>query len=387
MPAFVSQSQLNAGHGFRVRQSLARTIVAAFLPALLLIAQPLSPARAEGFKLGLSLPLSGSASLLGKQFLQGARLALDVLAPGGEIELVVADDGCDAEIAALAIAEIKASSPAFVTGLLCNDPARLAVETFAPQKIPVFVAGARSERLLKDAAKEGWRTWRLAASDKAGAEAAYRYLSQRWKGIPWAIVDDGTVYGRTIADEFRARMEEFGNPPQFADNFRPAQSTQAGLIRRLQKAGVSAAFIAASAEDTAIIAANTRDFGAKFEIAGGEALSGLQWLPDVASVPDGLLAVMESEPATRSSAKSFNALLEARGIEPEPEIYRGYATIEIALAALRSTPAQTMDALGQTVFRTVLGNIGFDSSGANMADNYALFVWRNGSFEPVEGIQ
>ncbi|MCB1460122.1 MAG: ABC transporter substrate-binding protein [Nitratireductor sp.] len=360
----------------------------AFLSAIMLaIAISLhaaQPARSEGFRIGLSLPMSGNASLLGKQFLQGARLALDVLAPGGEIELMVADDGCETDIARLAMAEIAAARPALVSGLLCNEPARLAVETFAPQPVPVLVAGARSERLLKDAAKEGWRTWRLAPSDKAGAEAAFRLLSQRWKGIPWAVVDDGTVYGRTIADEFRARMEEFGNPPQFADNFRPAQSTQAGLIRRLQKAGVSAAFIAASPEDTAIIAANTSEFGAKFEIAGGETLSGLPFTQEASNVPDGLLAVMETSPASRPGARSLNALLEQRGIEPEPEVYRGYATIEIALAALRSTPVQTMEALERTVFRTVLGNVGFDSTGANVADNYALHVWVGGEFVPVE---
>ncbi|MEZ5870373.1 MAG: branched-chain amino acid ABC transporter substrate-binding protein [Nitratireductor sp.] len=362
-----------------------RKIAGVLLAALVL--QAPSPARSETLKVALSLPLSGNASLLGRQFLQGARLALDVLAPGGEIELVTADDGCDEEIAPLAMAEIRAANPAIITGFLCNDPARIAVNTFSPVSVPVLVAGARSERLLRDAAREGWRTWRMAPSDKAGAEAAFHLLSQRWRGIPWAVVDDGTVYGRTIADEFRARMEEFGNPPQFADNFRPAQSTQAGLIRRLQKSGVSAAFIAASPEDTAIIAANIRDFGAKFEIAGGESLSGLPWSQEAANIPDGLFAILESAPSARASAKSLNALLEDRGIEPEPDVYLGYATIELVLAALRSTPAQTMDALDNTVFRTVLGNIGFDSNGANVADNYGLYVWREGSFVPVEASQ
>ncbi|MFZ1816135.1 MAG: ABC transporter substrate-binding protein [Rhizobiaceae bacterium] len=359
-----------------------RAFCLAVCTAALLLAAPI--ANAEGFRIGLSLPLSGSASVVGKQFLTGARLAIEILAQHGDIELIVADDGCDGEIATLAIAELQASEPAMVTGLLCNEPAWLAVSRMAAAGVPVLAAGARSERLLKDAAKEGWRVWRLSPSDSDATRAAFRYLAPRWRGLPWAVVDDGTVYGRTQADEFRVLMEEAGNPPQFADNFRPAQSTQAGLIRRLQKAGVSAAFVSAAAEDTAIIAANVAEFGGKFEVAGGESLAGLPWLQNAESVPDGLLAIFSQEFANLDSAKVVRELLKDRSIDAEPAVLLGYATIEIAIAAFRNTNDETARALDESVFRTILGPIDFGPDGSSNLDRFRLHVWQGGQFRPME---
>ena len=347
---------------------------------MLLAASVFMPARAQDQVIGLSLPLSGNASLLANQFLSGAQLALRDSGRSQTVKLLTVDDGCDGELAELAAQDLLAANVALATGFLCNDAVPAAAQAFKDTGVPVLIAGARSSQLFKDAQKEGWNLFRIAPDDKKMAEAAFKSLSQRWSGVPWAVIDDGTVYGRTLADDFRVRMEEAGQPPVFADNFRPAQSTQAGLVRRLQKAGVSAAFVAGDADDVAILWSNVKDFDSKVEIAGGESLEALQWSPAAGQVRDGLLAIMEPPQEMRPEARALLPKLVEAGLPPDPYVYLGYATLQVALAALSDTPAATAAALKGGTFQTVRGQVKFDPAGQNIDNAYALHVWQGGRF-------
>lgn len=374
-PGKTVENEARQGH-FPV---MRRGLIAALLPMLLICGE----AAAEQLRIGLSLPLSGSTAVLGRQFQQGAEFALKELAEESEIEIVVADDGCDADLAGLAAADLVAAGVDLATGMICNDAARAAALAFAGSDVPVVTAGARSEQLMRDAEREGWKLFRIAPGDDGVAAAAAQILSQRWRGTPWAVIDDGTVYGRTLADNLRQLMEEAGQPPQFADNYRPAQSTQAGLIRRLQRSGVSAAFVAGSAEDIAVIWKNAAEFAFRMEVAGGETLESLPLVEGPDAVPDGLLAVMEPDPLDVPGVSALSARLVAAGVEPEPYVFQGYAAMELALAALRPAREETVRALGQTVFWTVLGTVDFDETGRNTVSRYTLFQWRGGRFVPI----
>lgn len=355
---------------------------AGLLTAIVSLALALaSPAAAqEPLRIGLSLPLSGNAAILGQQFRNGARFAVEELAQGRPVELVFADDGCDEELAKLAATDLKNAGIAFAGGMLCNDAARAVAEAFAGTPIPVLASDARSEQLMRDADRNDWSLFRMAPGDDAAAAAAAESLSQRWSGQPWAILDDGTVYGRTLADSLRGLMEEKGMPPVFADSFRPAQSTQASVIRRLQRAGVSAAFAAGAAEDVAIIWGNVLEAGAKIEVAGGEALSALPWTEAARTVEDGLLAVLEQDPAPPPAQSSLAARLVGAGVEPEPFVFLGYAAIELALAAVQPTPEETLAALRDRRFETVVGAFDFDETGRNVIGRYGLYEWRGDRF-------
>lgn len=346
----------------------------------LALAPALSAAAQEKLRIGLSLPLSGNSAILGQQFRDGARFAVAELAGDRNIELVLVDDGCDEALARLAAADLRNAGVALASGLICNDAARAAAEAFAGSSVPVIASDARSEQLMRDAERNEWNLFRMSPGDDAAAVAAAEALSKRWSGQPWAILDDGTVYGRTLADAMRAQMEEKGMPPLFADSFRPAQSTQASVIRRLQRAGVSAAFAAGAAEDVAIIWGNVQDAGSSMEVAGGEALSALPWTEAARIVEDGLLAVLEQDPAPPPSRSSLAARLVGAGVEPEPYVFLGYAAIELALAALRETPDATLAALRDTRFDTVVGAFDFDEAGRNTVDRYGLYEWRGGRF-------
>ncbi|MEM7464738.1 MAG: branched-chain amino acid ABC transporter substrate-binding protein [Pseudomonadota bacterium] len=341
-------------------------------------------ANAASYKIGISVPLSGNAANLARQFVAGARLAVRALASDDEVELVIADDGCDESLGELAGQDLADAQVSIVTGLLCNAAARAVAKEMQSTGIPIIAAGAQSNQLMRDAINEEWNLWRLSPGDDFAAKASFRLLSERWDGLPIGVIDDGTIYGRTMSDEFRALLEEAGRPAQFSDAIRPAQSTQAALIRRLRQSGVSAIFVVASAEDTALIWDSAKDLKEGFEMAGSETLALLPWLDIASTTADGLLAVMPPQPEELPAFKSLERQLKSSNIEPEAHVFQGYAAIEVAMAALRPTPEQTSEALEQTVFRTVLGNVDFDEERRNRVNNYILQQWRDKKFVPVQ---
>ncbi len=342
------------------------------------------PTHAQPVKLGLSLPLSGNAAALGRQFLAGARLAVELHEGARGVELLPSDDGCDADLAGLAAEDLRDAGVVMITGFLCNDAATTAADMLRESGIPLLVAGARSVRLIEDREREEWNLWRMSPGDDEAPQAAFRILSRRWATTPYAIVDDGTVYGRNLADEFRAMMEQANLPPQFVDNFRPAQSTQAGLIRRLQRSGVEAVYLAASAQDVALVGRNMLEFGPNIEIATGEAVSILPYLEEAETIPVGLLAIMQPEPERLASVEPMLDTLAERGLEPEPYLLLGFAAMQVVAEALATNVFAGGGFSAGWSAQTVLGTVTFDADGRNTADTYRLFRWNGEGFAPVD---
>lgn len=363
----------------------ARTL-AALMACLLAVFAILFPAGASAqLKIGLSLPLSGPVEKLGHQFLAGAKLKL---AEHNEtsrepVGLSVADDRCDGGVAKLSADELRQSGAGLITGILCNQVAFELAETLKQSTIPLLIAGARAPRLTIDRQRKGWHLWRLAPADTEAAVVAANVLSARWASAPYAIIDDGTAYGRGLTDQFRAAMEEAGLPPQFQDNFRPTQSTQARLVRRLRRAGTARAFIGAGAEDVAMIARNADELGIAIGIVAGDALSVLPFLPQEIWPPDGLTAVLARHEVASTVPQALAARLEEAAIDPEPYAIKGYQAMEVALHALRPDKSETARLLQSETFDTALGPVKFDETGANTVPVHALFVWQNGMFEEI----
>ena len=328
-------------------------------------------------EIAISVPLSGDASELGRKFRTGAKLAAEMLAI--DRGLFIVDDGCDKDLAALAAQDLLDRKPAIVIGLLCNDPAKVVAGSLSGTQIPAIVAGARSVRLIKDREREDWNLWRMSPGDDYAVQIAAEGIARLWRETPYAIVDDGTIYGRSFTDLLRGRMQELGLPPQVSDSFRAAQSTQAGLLRRLQRSGVSAAFIAsATTEDLVTIASNLSEFDVELDLMTTDALAVLPFLEEAKDIPPGLRIVAERLP----EAPELEALLAEREIFPELQIYQGFAAMQIAASALSDDPSQTSSNLRTTTFQTVLGEVRFSQDGSSSYNPYKLLQWDGEVFAP-----
>ena len=82
---------------------------------------------------------------------------------------------------------------------------------------------------------EGLSLWSLSNAPDGEARAIVDLVLPQFQNRPYAIIDDGSVYGRALADDIRLLAEEAGSRPILSSNFRPLQTTQISLLRRLRK--------------------------------------------------------------------------------------------------------------------------------------------------------
>ena len=342
-----------------------------------------SPSRAE-IAIGILTDLSGKASLLGKQIELGARLAGQSTSdndPSIDVRLEVQDSACDPRQAQKAAVKLLRLNVSVVIGPICSKAMYAAIKVLSPAGITVISPSIRASRIAHGRKKQNWLIYTLAGDAASESDAIAKLLLDRWQGKAYAIADDGSIYGRGLADQFRTLAELSGQKPVAIANYRPLQSNQISMLRRLAKSGLEALFIGGEAVDIAQIARDVEKLGLNIEIAGGESLSLLPYEDNALSVPQGVLAIMPVEPARYQAAAGLVSKLKRQNIDSEGGIIPGYALMQIAVAASKSGKTN----IDGQEFDTILGTLKFSKDGHANAYPYQLHVWRNGQIKPLGG--
>lgn len=334
------------------------------------------PAAAEG-AIGLSVPLSGPSSSLGEQMRAGAEAA----AAATPVEF--ADDGCTADGGAAAARRLVEARVAIVVGYLCTQSIEAALPILKQAGIPVIAVGVRTDSLTDRRPKTNWPVFRLGPRGDSERNAAAAILTRLWRSELFAIVDDGTIYGRELAETFRSAAEQAALKPVFVDTFRPQLDNQIALVGRLRKAGSTHVFVGGDREDIAILGRDAKELGVALTIAGGEMLRAA---PGEATVADGTLMIAMPEWSTIADKAAVEAIV-ARGVVAEGYTLPTYAAVQVALEgvsrALATAKPLTM-VLDEDHFDTALGPVKFDAKGDLAENPYRLFRFEGDRFVSME---
>ncbi|MEQ1952524.1 ABC transporter substrate-binding protein [Mesorhizobium sp. CN2-181] len=343
--------------------------------ATLLLALSLapSPARAEALKVGVAAPLSGSSELLGRQVLNGARAA------AGDTILEIVDDACTAEGGAAAARRFVEAKVKIVVGFLCTESIEAALPILKDAGIPTITPGVRTDSVTDRREKTGWLIYRLAPRADGEENAIGTLLVTLWRDSLFAVVDDGTIYGRDLAENFRAAAANRGLTPVFVDTYRPQMENQIGLAGRLRRAGAANVFVGGDRDDIAIMTRDAAGLGARLTFAGGETLRSASNGVPLAS---GTLMVGLPEWAEIADPATLQTLAE-RHIVPEGYVLPAYAAMQVAIAAAGSEQDFAAPALGGP-HSTALGEIRFDAKGDLTAGPFRIFRYDGARFVPLE---
>ncbi len=332
---------------------------------------------AKSATIGLSLPLTGDYAAFGNRFQIGAKQAFkDAQTPH---QLAIQDDKCTAEGAEQAAQHFHELETGSVFGFLCNASAKAAAGFLRQSGIPVIVSGARSLRLVKDREREDWNLWRMSPGDDYPVSVAAKTILTNWQNTPFAIVDDGTIFGRRFADNLRQQLQEHAIEPQVIETFRTGLSTQAALIRRLNRAGVAAVFIAAlDPGDLVTIVNDSVRLSVPLNFIATEALRVLPFLENTktGAVPLQIINWPDVE-QTGVSALDKEGLIDRHYL-------MGYAAAQIALQLQGNLSAEDVTLTPNRVFDTILGKISFNADGSSTFNPYRVQEWNGSSFVTVQ---
>ncbi|UVK53193.1 ABC transporter substrate-binding protein [Mesorhizobium sp. AR02] len=336
-------------------------------------------ASAQTLTIGVAAPLSGPSTVLGKQIEAGARLA----AQANGIELKTEDDACTADGGAAAARDFAAAKVSVVVGFLCTEAIEAAMPILKDANIPVITVGVRTESLTDRRAKTGWPVYRLGPRGDDERNAVASTLTRLWQNELFAIIDDGTIYGREMAETFRAAAEQAALKPVFVDTFRPQLDNQIGLVGRLKKAGATHVFAGGDGDDIAIMGRDAGQLEAGITFAGGE---NLRTPPGDVPYVTGTLMIAPPEWVDVADPKVLESF-STQKIVPDGYTLPAYAAVEIAKAASAlsgSSGKPLTEALIGHDFITAIGPIRFDAKGDLSQSPYRVFRFDGTRFVPLE---
>lgn len=352
----------------------------AFILAAAATLQQATASGAAEFIIGVAAPLTGPMAPLGEQVRAGAEAAAAALS-SESVVLETGDTACTAEGGEAAARQL--ADAAVVIGFLCTEAIEAALPILTEAGVPVITVGVRTDSLTDRRQKTGWQVFRLAPRADAELAAVSSILIPRWREELFAVIDDGTIYGRDLAEGFRLAAEEAGLKPVFTDTFRPQLDNQIALAGRLRKAGATHVLAGGDRDDLAILGRDAAELGMDLTIAGGEALRAA---PGAVDLQPGTLMVGLPE-WFEIGSEGVVASLRDTGTEPEGYVLPAYAAVEIAAAALAQASSRERDVtdiLSGGRFQTVLGPVSFDTKGDWTAKLYRLFRYSGEAFEEME---
>ncbi|MEP0941617.1 MAG: penicillin-binding protein activator [Rhizobiaceae bacterium] len=340
--------------------------------------------------IGLSLPLDGRLAPVAKRMEYGAQLAVQKLVrQGQDVQLVLVDDGCDVDKAPETARELINANVEVVVGPLCFRAATAMAQQFkqaarAPKA--VITTNTRNKLLKRLREVNGLALFSLSNAPESEARAVVDLILPRFQGRPFAILDDGSVYGRALADDIRDLGEQAGLRAVVNSNFRPLQTTQIAMLRRLRKSGVEAVFIAAAAEDVVTIANDIRTLKLDWIVATGERGLLMPYSVTAESNLSGMLMVRERGLVSDEIKQEIGDFASVGATAPdeqelEDSLLWGHALVEIGAEAARR---DLTDLSGET-FETVIGPLTFDAIGRASPAPFILEQWQDGAFETVQG--
>jgi branched-chain amino acid transport system substrate-binding protein len=168
----------------------------------------------------------------------------------------------------------------------------------------------------------------------------------------------------------------------------PGQNNYGAEIDKLQAADIAAVFIGGYHTEIALMLRAARDRGYPIQLITGVTLASEDFGLIAGAAAEGALFTDVADPRRRAEAGPVVERFRASGFEPEGYTLYAYAAVQAwaqaaAKAGSLELPAM-IASLRQNQFDTVLGPIDFDDKGDLTVQNPIWYVWRGGTYVPLD---
>jgi branched-chain amino acid transport system substrate-binding protein len=357
--------------------------------AIILLVMQISAAGAEVL-IGMAGALTGPNAYQGEQQQQGVELAVaDLNASGGvlgqQLRLISVDDACDSGQAIAAAHRLVAAKVSFVVGHQCSSASIPAAGIYERAGIIQMTPASTNPRLTEEGRANVFRI--CGRDDQQGAIAA-DFLLARWPNARIAIISDGSVYGRGLADETRRQINKHGVAEALAEDLTPGQSDYSPLIAKLQAAGGEVTYFGGYYREAALLVRSAHERGYRMQLVSGDGIASEAFAQVTGEAGEGTLFTSFRDPRRSSLAEPVVNRFRQQGFEPEGYTLYSYGAVQAWAQA--ATKAGSVDAkaviaaLRTGEFDTILGPISFDHKGDVRQPGFEWFIWRGGTYVPLE---
>lgn len=358
--------------------------------AAFILLMALAPVARADILIGAVGPLTGPNAYMGEQIQQGVEVAVaDLNAAGGvlgqQVRLTVLDDACDGGQAVAAAQRLAAAKVTFVVGHLCSGASIPAAKVYEEAGIIQITPASTNPRLTEEGRANVFRT--CGRDDHQGAIAG-DYLADHWRDARIAILHDGSVYGKGLADETRKQLNKRGLAETLYEALAPGQSDYSPLVAKLRTAGITVAHFGGYHQEAALLIREARQRGYDLQLVSGDALATDSFWQITGPAGEGTRFTFFPDPRRNRAADPVVDRFRKQGYEPEGYTLFSYGAVQIwAQAVAKAGAPETktvIAALRANEFDTVLGKISFDAKGDLKQPGFAWYVWQGGKYLPLD---
>jgi branched-chain amino acid transport system substrate-binding protein len=168
----------------------------------------------DTIKIGVAQPLSGNLAALGQDLHNGVKMAVDEINKEGfqikgktvKIEIVAMDDRSDPKTGVEVAQQLVDAGVVAVIGNLNSGVSIPAAPVYAAKNIPQLAISTNPKFTELGLAT----TFRLVANDNLQARAIGSFAANQLSASKFAIVDDGTTYGKGLAAGAAVELKKAG---------------------------------------------------------------------------------------------------------------------------------------------------------------------------------
>ena len=336
-------------------------------------------------------PMTGSEATFGEQMRKGIEQAVaDINAAGGvlgqKLKLEIGDDACDPKQARSVAEGLAKKGVKFVAGHYCSSSSIPASQVYAEEGILQISPASTNPKLTEQGLKT---TFRVCGRDDQQGVVAGKYLAEAYKGKNVAILHDQTSYGKGLADETQKAMNAAGLKEKLYDPYTKGEKDYSALVSKLKQAQIDVAYIGGYHTEAGLIARQMKDQGMDTKIVSGDALVSNEYWSITGPAGEGTMMTFGPDPRNLPEAKETVEKFRKAGYEPEGYTLYTYAALQIwadaANAAKSTDAAKVAEVLHKGgTYKTVIGNIGFDTKGDVTTPAYVWYRWNNGQYAQVK---
>jgi len=347
------------------------------------------PKPREVIKIGVVLPLSGSASTYGISAKEGIDLALEELnaTQKRKIELIYEDDQCNPEKAVDAAQKlINVDSVRIIIGHICSSAALAVAPIAEKNKVILFSPGASAPD-YKNAGDYIFRN-RQDISDEVSKTAE---IVKNFNINKIAMIYVNNDYGVSSKDIFTKRFEELGGKVELAESYQQDATDFRTQLTKIKKAEPEAMFLAGLIKESATIIKQSSELGLKVRIFSTIGVEGKELLEIAGPAAEGIIysAPFFDVKSTDPIVKEFINRYKEKYKKDPTYVFaaNGYDALEILNSAVKKCDTNT-DCIKDQLYKIkdypgASGMTTFDQNG-DVSKPIMIKTIKNGQFVPYE---
>ncbi len=348
---------------------------------------------ADTIKLGVAGPHSGDLAPYGIPAMRAAQLVVKkVNAAGGvlgkQVELLIQDDQCKAEIATNAATKLVTDGADVILGHICPGPIKAALGIYMDAKVPVMSPSATDGSLTQSGDYPNF--FRTIASDDMQAKMAVDFTLNKLGLKKVAVLHDKGNYGRGFAEDAKQFLEESGKAEVVLfEGITPGAMDYSSIVQKVRRNKAEALIFGGYHPEASKLVAQMKRKRLKTIFISDDGVKDDTFLKVAGDAANGAYVTgprdRSNNPLNAAATAEFKA---EYGAEPGAFFHEGYSAALALLNAIEKAGSTDYAAVTNTLrtqyVETPVGKIKFDSKGDAEGVGFSVYKVENGAFTEIK---